>query len=58
MPTFDSAQVKKEIISIYKDAKKKQKFVPPSVARAMALANISGGGRVLTLKKNKAGMYS
>lgn len=42
MPKLESAQIATEIKKIYADAKKSGKFVPPAVARAMALAKLSG----------------
>jgi hypothetical protein len=42
MPKLESAQIATEIKKIYADARKAGKFVPPPVARAMALAKLSG----------------
>jgi len=42
MPKIEGSLVAAKIKKIYADAKKQGKFIPPPVARAMALSMISG----------------
>lgn len=42
MPKVEGEKVASKIKKIYADAKKSGKFVPPTVARAMALSMVTG----------------
>lgn len=42
MPKLEGPKIAAKIKKIYADARKKGKFVPPTVARAMALSMLTG----------------
>lgn len=61
MPKVNPEEVKVAIRKVYADAKKAGKFVPPPVARAIALQKVTGkktSSSTLKLKKNSKGMYA